>query len=242
MPLFAISLNINIMMQFLYDFLNINTIFFTFLGYPMSYLEFFGTIFNIWCVYLAAKNRIATWPVGIIGIFCYVFLFYQIQLYSDLVEQIYFFLASLYGWYVWTMIARKKEEGGKDRDVLRATSKEKTVYAAIVVLGTLGMGYLMSNIHIYFPELFPLPASFAYLDAFTTVMSFLAQFIMAQKKIECWYLWILVDIIGICLYYIKGVKFIALEYVIFLALATKGLFDWRAQFFAINDKTAKKEV
>lgn len=50
---------------------------------------------------------------------------------------------------------------------------------------------------------------------------------MAKKWVECWYLWILVDIIGIGLYYVKEVKFIALEYVIFLALATKGLLDWR---------------
>ena len=217
-------------MQFIYDLLNINTIFFTLLGYPMSYIEFFGTVFNIWCVYLAAKNRIATWPVGIVGIFCYAFLFYQIQLYSDLAEQIFFFFASLYGWYIWLKIVRKKE--AERQDVLRATVKEKMIYAAIVVLGTMGMGYLMSNIHIYFPGFFPLPASFAYLDAFTTVLSFLAQFIMAQKKIECWYLWILVDIIGICLYYIKGVKFIALEYAMFLVLATKGLLDWRVQLFA----------
>jgi nicotinamide mononucleotide transporter len=58
-------------------------------------------------------------------------------------------------------------------------------------------------------------------------MSFAAQILMAHKKIECWYLWITVDIIGIGLYFAKGVVFVSLLYLIFLILATKGLFNWR---------------
>ena len=34
---------------------SIDTTLFTFIGYPMSYLEFFGTILNIWSVYLTAS-------------------------------------------------------------------------------------------------------------------------------------------------------------------------------------------
>ena len=88
----------------------------------------------------------------------------------------------------------------------------------------------MKNINLYFPVYFPEPASFPFLDAFTTVMSFAATILMARKKVECWYLWILVDIIGIWLYYVKGVKFIALEYVLFLILATKGMIEWQKVF------------
>lgn len=209
------------------EFFSVNTVFFTFLDYPMSYLEFFGTIFNIGCVYLAAKNRIATWPIGILGVICYIFLFYQIQLYSDFVEQLYFFASGIYGWYVWRQMAKKGKDKVKETPILKNSRKENAIWLAVIAAGSLVLGYLMRHINSYFPALFTLPASFPYLDAFTTVMSFVAQFIMAKKRVECWYLWILVDIIGIWLYYAKGVKFIALEYVIFLALATKGLIDWR---------------
>ncbi|HYF61502.1 MAG TPA: nicotinamide riboside transporter PnuC, partial [Herpetosiphonaceae bacterium] len=82
------------------------------------------------------------------------------------------------------------------------------------------------NLHIWLPDLFPEPASFAYLDALTTIMSFVATILMARKRIECWVYWIAVDVIGIGLYYAKDVKFIALLYVIFLALAIAGLFAW----------------
>jgi len=58
-------------------------------------------------------------------------------------------------------------------------------------------------------------------------MSFAATLLMAHKKIESWYLWILVDIIGIWLYFAKGVVFISLLYVCFLVLVTKGLLNWK---------------
>lgn len=209
------------------DIFSINTIFFTLWGYQMSYLEFFGTVFNLWCVWLAVKNKILTWPVGLVGIVLYVFLFYQIQLYSDLFEQFYFLIASFYGWWLW-MYSGNRNEPDKNKKLKISANSARTniIYAAIILFGTVLTGYFMSHINIYFPKLFPLPASFPYLDAFTTVMSFAATILMAKKKLECWYLWVLVDIIGVGLYYTKGVKFIALEYLIFLILATSGYFKW----------------
>lgn len=72
-----------------------------------------------------------------------------------------------------------------------------------------------------------MPASFPYLDALTTVMSFVAMWLMARKRTESWYYWIVVNIIGIGLYYAKDVKLISLLYVILLFLAFRGLSEWR---------------
>lgn len=204
---------------------SIDTTLFTFLGYPMSYLEFFGTILNIWSVYLTAKRKVLSWPVGIVAVILFFILFYQIQLYSDMVEQAYFFVTGFYGWWAWTQV--KAGETGKGLKVLRASTRENVIYIAAIAIGTLALGSLMAQIHAFLPSLFTAPADYPYLDAFTTVMSFAATILMAQKKLECWYLWILVDIIGIGLYYVKDVKFIALEYVVFLVLAVSGLIAWK---------------
>ncbi len=209
------------------QYLSISTVFFTVLGYPMSYIEFFGTVFNVWCVYLTAKGKISSWPVGMIGIVLYFALFYQIRLYSDLFEQAYFFVMSIYGWWLWTRprtLPARQESGGLL--VSTNTRKMNVMYIVTIAAVTLALGFLMSRIHVLLPRLFPEPASYAYLDAFTTVLSFAATILMAKKKVECWYLWILVDIIGIWLYYVKGVKFIALEYALFLVLAINGYRLW----------------
>ena len=216
----------------MFDIFDINTTFFTLWGYQMSYIEFFGTIANIWCVWLTAKNKILSWPIGIVGVIFYIFLFYQIQLYSDLVEQAYFLVTGFWGWYLWLNVKRAKEETDKNKRLPITFNglKWNVAYAVIICAGTIAMGYFMSNINILFPKYFPEAASYPYLDAFTTVMSFAATILLMKKKVESWVLWILVDIIGVGLYYTKGVKFISAEYLLFLIIATKGLIDWRKEY------------
>ncbi len=82
------------------EFFNVNTIALTVLGYPMSYIELFGTLFNVWSVWLVVKGRSATWPISIVGVLLFLALFYQIQLYADTLEQVYYLGASVYGWWM----------------------------------------------------------------------------------------------------------------------------------------------
>lgn len=194
----------------------------------MSYLEFVGTLLNLWSVWLVTKNNILTWPVGNIAVILFAILFYQIRLYSDLFEQIYFLVTGFYGWWVWLYLRKNRiQDKNKELSITYNSQISNAIYGGIIIIGTLCMSYVMAHIHLYMPVLFPEKASFPFLDAFTTVMSFAAQLLMAHKKIECWYLWIMVDIIGIGLYFAKGVVFISFLYLIFLILATKGLFNWR---------------
>jgi len=105
------------------NILNINAVIFTVMGYPMSYIEFIGTIFNLWCVWLTVKGKISSWPVGIVGIVFYIFLFYQIRLYSDLFEQFYFLVMSFYGWWLWLNISGRKKD--KDAGELKISVNSK---------------------------------------------------------------------------------------------------------------------
>jgi len=210
------------------SFFSIDHTLFTLLDYPMSYLEFFGTIFNLLCVWLVARNNIWNWPLGIIGVIFFGVLFYQIQLYSDLIEQFYFLITGFYGWWAWWHYKKKDNSGEHKKEFKVSHNKiwQNGIYIGIVAVGTLVMGNVMGNIHNYLPNIFQMPASFPYLDAFTTVMSFTATILMIYKKIECWPLWIAVDVIGIGLYFAKGVVFVSILYFIFLILASRGLYNW----------------
>jgi len=209
------------------ELINVNTVFLTIFKYPMSYVEFFGTIFTAWSVYLAAKNKILTWPISIIGIILYTFLFFQVRLYSDFIEQIYYFFTSFWGWWLWTH--PKKSESKQDSKELKVCYTKKNINIIVIlfiILSTIGLGYLMTDIHIIMPTIFTVAASFPYLDAFTTIMSFVATIYLAKRRIENWYLWIIVDIIGIWLYYQKGVVFISILYFAFLINAVMGYLQW----------------
>ena len=205
--------------------MTLNDIFFTVLGYQMSYLEFFGTLLNLWSVILVVRNNIWTWPVGNIGVIVFAIIFYQIHLYSDLVLQVYFLITGFYGWWAWIYL-KKAGDTGERLEIAGTSQKGKGIYLTIIAAGTAGMGYAMAHIHQWLPVYFPKPASFPFFDALVAVMSFAANLLMAHKKIDCWYLWIIVDVFSIGLYCAKGVYFIALLYLIFLCLAVRGLMNW----------------
>ena len=212
------------MTQFLSLF-DVNNTWFTTLGYQMSGVEFWGTIFNLWCVWLVAKNKILNWPVGIIGSVLFAVLFYQIHLYSDFLEQWYYVVTGFWGWWMWTKGSAKAV--GDNEGVEKINKKEIGIWAMVIVIGTLMLTYGMKNLNVWFPMVFPVGASYAFLDALTTVMSFVAQWLLTKRKLENWYLWICVDVIGVGLYFAKGVVFVSLLYFVFLILATKGLLTWK---------------
>lgn len=208
------------------NFFAVDTIFFTLLNYPMSYIEFFGTILTGWSVYLSAKNKVLSWPIGLSGVVLYGFLFYQIQLYSDLFEQLYYLLTGFWGWWVWTHPGRKERDSHHELVVSRASRYFNLVGLISIVVFTYFLTSFMSNIHLIFPVLFPVAASFPFVDAFTTAASFVANVYLVKRKIENWYLWIIIDVIGVFLYYQKGVIFLALLYAFFLVNAFRGVYDW----------------
>jgi len=202
-------------------------VFFTVLGYPLSYVEFFGTVTYLWSVWLIAKRNVWTWPVGIVSVLLYLLLFYQIRLYSDALEQVYYLGACAYGWWYWSRTCRASNVV---TDVLFSTPR--AMVGALAVTGVLSalLGYVMGRIHVWSPSMFPEAASYPYVDAATTMMSFTAMWLMARKRIESWIYWVVVDVVGIWLYFVKDVRFVSLLYVILLGMAIKGYAGWRKAF------------
>ncbi len=210
----------------LLNLLDVNTTFFTIFNYPMSFVEFVGTIFTGWSVYLAAKNKVSNWPIGLVGIILYGFLFYQIHLYSDLLEQVYYFITTFWGWYLWTAHKQNSDGVVEELQVSNYSLKQNLFTVALILGLTQLLSLFMSNIHLILPKFFPVPATFVWIDSFTTIISFVATVYLAKRKIENWHMWILVDVIGVWLYYKKGVVFLSLLYFAFLINAIKGLAVW----------------
>lgn len=205
------------------NFFSVDKIVFTVFDYPMSYVEFIGTLLYLWSVWLISRRNTLTWPVGIVSVVFYMILFYQIRLYSDAIEQVYYLGAGIYGWWVWK---KSPVDNGQITDVKYSNSRSIIVWVTLTALISVIAGFLMSRAHVFLRVIFPEEASFPYLDALTTIMSFSAMWLMAQKKTESWVYWIIVDIIGIWLYFVKDVKFISLLYVILLIMAFNGLRMW----------------
>lgn len=69
-------------------------------------------------------------------------------------------------------------------------------------------------------------AAFPRWDALTTVMSVIANYLLLKKIWENWIIWVVMDVIAINIYYLKGLYVTSGLYVIFFFLATYGLIRW----------------
>jgi nicotinamide mononucleotide transporter len=202
--------------------LSVNTILITIGGYPLSYIEFFGTLLYFTSVILISRKNILTWPMGLLSVILYAILFYQIQLYSDMIEQLYYLIISMIGWATW------RTQKATTLNIITTWSKGSEVLLGITItaVSTAILGFCVSNFYVWMPTLFPESASYPLLDALTTVMSFVAMYLTTTRKNEGWVYWIIVDCIGIGLYWIKDVRFIAIQYIFLLGLAIYGLVFW----------------
>ena len=196
-------------------------------GYAMTPLEFWGTVLYLWSVWLVGRGSIWTWPIGNVAVVLYALLFWRIRLYADLAEQVYFFAAGFYGWWAW--LRRGRGAAGVDGTTVGyGTRRGNAAAIAVVAVASALSTLALRRVHLWLPLWFPEPAAYPFLDASTTVMSFVAMILMAWRRVENWYLWILVDVVGIGLYAAKGVYLLSLVYALFLALAVKGAWHWRA--------------
>ncbi|MFZ6013246.1 MAG: nicotinamide riboside transporter PnuC [Bacteroidota bacterium] len=211
-------------------FFSIKNIFFTVLGYPMSYIEFFGVIAGAIAVWLSAKANIWSWPIGLVNVILFFFLFYQVQLYPDMFLQIFFFVTGILGWWRWANPKPEEEDRKHELKVSYMQPRSFMGIAAVGLAGTFLFGTFAENLHELLPGIFSLPSAYPYMDSFVTVMSVVTTFLMIQKKIESWIIWIVIDAVAAGLYFAKGIKFVGIEYVVFCFLAAFGLWNWIREY------------
>jgi nicotinamide mononucleotide transporter len=179
-----------------------------------NWLEVFGIITTLICVWLNIKQNIWGWFWAIVASAVYGVVYFQSKLYSDMELQIVFIIISGYGWWMWLY-------GGGEKDNLPVTSTPKKYYfilPAILVAFAITSGYL----HGKYTD-----ASYPYFDSTLTAISLVAQWLMARKYIENWVLWIVANMGYVYMYYSKNLLGTSVLYILLLLMAIKGYKDWQ---------------
>lgn len=212
------------------EFFSIKNIFFNILGYDLSYLEFFAVVAGLLAVWLSAKAHVWSWPLGIINVSLAFFVYYQNYFYPDMFLQIFFLVTNITGWWRWTHPKPFEEDRKKELRVSFMGFRKFLILCAISTAGTILLGSLASNLHLWFPIVFPEPSAYPYADSFIMVMSITTTFYMIEKKIESWIIWIIVDVLATWLYFVRNIKFFAFEYLVFTVIASFGLWHWYREY------------
>ncbi|MDZ7635399.1 MAG: nicotinamide riboside transporter PnuC [Bacteroidales bacterium] len=212
---------------------NIDTTLFELLGYRMSLLEMLAVLTGLAAVWFAARANIITWIFALINA---VLFFHPLRTYqgetsdSAMVLQLFFFCNAVYGWFNW-----RRQSSNGDEPVTLLNHKGRVLWVVGVIGGAFAMGMVMSRIHLWLPDLFHVRATFVYTDAMIAVMSIAASLLCARLKLENWILWILVNIMSIAMYSMRGIMLGSVQYIIFfLAMAIYGFIQWQRKIGSGN--------
>ncbi|HEX8562755.1 MAG TPA: nicotinamide riboside transporter PnuC [Flavobacterium sp.] len=179
-------------------------------------LEAIAFFFGIASVYLAKKQNILAYPIGLVATAITVFLLYKVGYFGDMVLNVYYSIMSIYGWYVWSGPKATEEK----LPITRTTSKEKFIGIGMFVLTIIVVLIVYKGFQYEIkPE--------NYIDMLTSGIFFTAMWYMALKKIENWTLWIIADIICVPLYAYRGLGMLSLQFVIFTILAIQAYIQWK---------------
>jgi len=206
-----------------------NTLFDFFFGQYETYdsldivLEIIAVIFGFLSVWYSKQNKIFVFPSGMISTSIFVYLLLKWGLLGDMMINGYYFIMSVYGWYIWT----RKVDETHVTPISRATKKENQISIAIFI-ATLLFVYVIYNVFDKWNSWV------AFVDSITTAIFFVGMWLMARRKIENWIYWIIGDIISIPLYLYKGFTFTSFQYLGFTFIAIFGYLAWKKHL--VNEK------
>ncbi|NNC49951.1 MAG: nicotinamide mononucleotide transporter [Flaviramulus sp.] len=179
-------------------------------------LEIVAVIFGFLSVWFSKQNNVFVFPTGMISTIIFVYLLLKWGLLGDMMINAYYFIMSVYGWYIWT----RKVDSTHVTPISRTSFNEKRISIAIF-FSTLLFVYVVYN------SFDKWTSWVAYVDTITTAIFFVGMWLMAKRKIENWIFWIVGDVISVPLYFYKGFTFTSLQYLGFTFIAIFGYLAWK---------------
>lgn len=180
-----------------------------------SNLEIAANLVNLLAVLLAARNSVHTWTLGVAGCLLFGWMFYTVQLYADVLLQGFFIVTSLMGCWAWLRGA-----AGAALPISRTALRDLLAMAALAILVASGYALLLYHFtDAYAP----------WIDSLVLAFSVLAQFLLMRRRLENWFIWLLVNTLAVPLYASRGLYLTAALYLLFWFNAWYGLYRWRAE-------------
>ncbi|MCQ2993287.1 nicotinamide riboside transporter PnuC [Pseudomonas syringae] len=180
----------------------------------MSTLEIIAVLINIIGVWLTARRIRWCWPVSVVAVLLYAWIFYDAKLYSDMLLQVIFAFLQGYGWWCWS-------QGGLDNGKVHVARLPLQTAVLNLIVGAMA-AVLLGSLMAHFTD-----AVVPWLDASLTAFSLVASVWAARKYVASWWLWIVLDCVYVGMYLHRDLDLTAGLYAGFVVLAFYGYRAWR---------------
>jgi len=180
-----------------------------------NYIEIIGAVLAFLYLILEIKRMWIFWIVGIFSSAFYVYIFFYSGLYAEMILQFYYIIMSIYGLYCWKFAPKSNDENIGFHHI-----EIKTIYILTFIF------IVSSGITIF--ALFHFPNSqMPVPDALIALLSIIATWMSAKKIVECWHIWIFVNIFATVLYIHQKLYPTAILFTLYSILSFVGLAEWK---------------
>ena len=189
----------------------------------MSIWEVIAVILGIAYLVLAMRQNILCWYAAFGSTAIFSWLFWDVSLVMESGLNVYYLIMAIYGWWVW--------RGNSQQETKTVTIKTWSISRhALVIVGivlmSLATGYGLEK---------NTSAALPYLDSFTTWGAVITTYMVAQKVLENWLYWLVIDTVAIYLYIDRELYLTALLMAIYVVLAALGWFIWLKEYRQQNE-------
>jgi len=189
--------------------------------------EYIAVLAGIASVWYSKKENILVYPTGLLNTIIYIWLSFKFHLIGEASVNFYYTIMNIYGWYLWT----KKDNQQQAVVQIRFSDKKEWMQHLLFF----GFFYCTIFFALQYLKKEFLPGAIPWADALASASAFTGMWLMTKKKVESWYWWILTNLCGMPLYFVKGLVFTSVYYFILLILAVGGWMEWRKK--ALSSKT-----
>ena len=184
-----------------------------------TWIEAIAVISGIVSVWYSRKENILVFPTGLLNTTIYIYLSFKGHLLGEASVNLYYTIMSLYGWYLWT---RKNQTNQEFILQITNSNTKQRIQQFLFFAGVYAIIYFAL---VYVKQSFA-PEAIPWADALASASAYTAMWLMAKKKVESWFWWVLTNIASIPLYFIKGYTFTSVQFIVLLILAIAGWIEW----------------
>ena len=184
-----------------------------------TWIEMIAVFSGIISVWYSKKENILVYPTGLLNTTIYIYISIKGHLLGEASVNLYYTIMSLYGWYVWTRVDPTKQTFVLKitKSTLKEVRNQLLFFTGFYVVIYFSLVYLKRE---FAPEAIP------WADTLASASAYTAMWLMARKKVESWFWWIITNMASIPLYFIKGYAFTSVQFIILLILAIAGWRSW----------------
>jgi nicotinamide mononucleotide transporter len=199
----------------------------------MSLWEVAAVILGLAYLVLAMRQSILCWYAAFGSTAIFSWLFWDVSLLMESGLNVYYLIMAVYGWWVWkgnATLNQVDQAGGENQRTIQVWSMTRHLVVILsVILISLATGYGLDK---------NTSAAMPYLDSFTTWGAVVTTYMVAQKVLENWLYWLVIDSLAIYLYIDRELYLTALLMAVYLVLAVAGWFIWLKEYRQHNTLAA----